>query len=441
MEDMQAKIETMRTDKEKWERLAKSRETKMKQMEKTVRKLEIMQEEVGEDMVSEAGFSEISDVIQDVKDNALDIVINSGKIEYQILNQHFFPSLPAYLAEQGLMTAVLIDFHDFDTVSSRTASGLEPRYDSIVTHAPFAVNEQVIKSFNTGSIKFSLQAFQLQGNQGGQQAPVVIGEATVPLVSLLDCTPMDPQPIISGTLKFQSKKDPNVPIAHLQYKLKLRHSIVDLIHQFMTARNVEEVNLQLSRADFDPVLLNQVQQLFVQVFQISGFTRLPSHILDSGRVFVQYSVFGYEQPVVTKSQRFSNIGSGTARFDEDKRLPVRVSEPFLLWIESGKALHIGVYVENTKNKIGECKIPLKPLLRDSMSVVRGNFTMKGDLLDPRSVPVGAIDVAVRWVDVDRSKVVAQQALSNKPVTMEKFFQVMERFGRRLQQQRIKKKKT
>ncbi|CAD7927359.1 unnamed protein product [Amoebophrya sp. A120] len=447
--DMQTKSEAMLADREKWERLAKSRETKVKDLQKQIRQLEQVQVERDDDVISEAGFSDISaDMQQSSENNALDLVVNSAKIEFKVLSQHFFPNMPIFLAENSLMTNVLIDFYEFDTVSSRTASGLEPRYDSIITCSPFVMNEQAIKFFNTGAIRFSLQAFAIpQQQQQGQNPalaatqgpPVVVGEAILPLVHLLNCTPLDPNPMVSGTLKFVSKKDPNTTIAHLSYKMKLRFSVLDLLHNFQHQRNKDELSLQMAKPEFDPALVDQIQQLFVQFYQCSGFTKLPTNILDSGRVYLQYDISGYERPIATKAVRFTNIAQGTCRFDEDRRVPVRVNDQFLMWAESGRGLTIGLYADSTKQKLAEVRVPIQSLLRDSMGVVRGNFTMKTNLADPRSVALGSVDLAIRWVDVDRSRVKALAAGGQKakvPVTQELFTQVLERMSRRLQQQRV-----
>ncbi|CAD7938272.1 unnamed protein product [Amoebophrya sp. A25] len=261
--DMQTKADAMLADREKWERLAKSRESKVKELQKQIRTLERVQEEKEDDVISEAGFSDISETVQSSSENALDLVVNSAKMEFKVVSQHFFPNLPIFHAENALMSNVLIDFYEFDTVSSRTASGLEPRYDSIITCSPFAVNEQVIKFFNTGAIRFSLQAFTVQqpGMPPAGGPPVLIGEATLPLVHLLNCTPLDPNPMVSGTLKFVSKKDPNTPIAHLAYKMKLRYSILDLLHNFQHQRNKDELALQMARPEMDPALLDQVRRI------------------------------------------------------------------------------------------------------------------------------------------------------------------------------------
>ena len=91
----QGKLDALLSDKEKWERLSKSRDLKIKELNKQIRKLEVMLEsrEEGDDVVSEAGFSDVSETLQNSIENALDIVINSAKMDFRIVQAHFFPAI------------------------------------------------------------------------------------------------------------------------------------------------------------------------------------------------------------------------------------------------------------------------------------------------------------------------------------------------------------
>ena len=118
-----------------------------------------------DDVISEGGFTDCSELMgadgkyATANENGMDVVIGQGSIDLKTITQAYFPGLPASTSacENILLTTVLIDFYDFDTVCTRTTGGLLPKYDSIITCAPFNVDGKMVEAFNTGVIRFSLQ--------------------------------------------------------------------------------------------------------------------------------------------------------------------------------------------------------------------------------------------------------------------------------------------
>eukprot|EP00439_Symbiodinium_sp_Y106_P086621 s162_g34.t1 len=184
------------------------------------------------EIISDGGFSDLSEIADDKNDRALQELPRQGEGTWQIP------------PENSLCTLVIAEFMHCDVGTSETAVGLKPRYDSLLSFGPFEVGDAEVEHFARAAVRLELQAFSTVGS-----ASYVLGRAALPLAALLDCTPQDrsrdacedPNPVIAGTLSFAYEADTHVQIATVRYKARWRKSIIKPLETYTITRGMSPV--------------------------------------------------------------------------------------------------------------------------------------------------------------------------------------------------------
>lgn len=413
LEEIGSQMQVTLSEIERFQKLAVDRESRVKELQlRLVKRKEQritkagVPRPVGEraDVVSEGGFSNLSDIL-DVK-NALDLYVTTGHIEERALLE--LPRQGAILSQvppaTSLVTLVLAEFMHCDVGSSETAGGLRPRYDSLLSFGPFEVGDAEVEHFAKGSLRLELQAFS-----SGGSAAYVLGRASLPLAALLDCTPQDPNPVVTGTLYFGSEEDSRVQIAAVRYKARWRRSIIQELETYTLRRGVTPLAVAEAQAPgaghpAAPGLMEAAKGLIVQIFNATCLVPSQQISPDTLQPYASYEVLGHKT-------HFTQTGTGAnVSFEDISRMVVRVDRDFCRWLEH-QGLHVLVFdasapsagaSEEQIGLIGEVHVPLLQLLSSRTARVQGNYPLHRP---GTQSPVGYIEIAIGWQD-DPTSVVA-----------------------------------
>ncbi|CAJ1458233.1 unnamed protein product [Effrenium voratum] len=237
LEEIGSQMQVTMAEIERFKQLAEDREQRVKELQMRLVKRRdqrlVKPRLLGEraDIVSEQGFSDLSEVFGD--QNILDLYVTVGQIEERALLElpRQGPVLSQVPPPTSLVTLVIAEFMHCDVGSSETAGGLRPRFDSLLSFGPFQVGDAEVEHFAKGALRLELQAFS-----SGGSAAYVLGRASLPLATLLDCTPQDPNPVVAGTLCFAAEADGRVQIAAVGYKARWRRSIIQAVESYALRR-------------------------------------------------------------------------------------------------------------------------------------------------------------------------------------------------------------
>ncbi|CAE8716810.1 unnamed protein product, partial [Polarella glacialis] len=320
------------------------------------------------DVVSEGGFSELSDV---TGGNALDLYITVGRVEerafLELPQQQGAGALLEVPPEGALVTLVLAEFMHCDVGSTETAAGLRPRYDSLLSFGPFEVGDAQVEHFARGAVRLELQAFSATGT-----AAYVLGRAILPLAALLDCTPKDANPVVAGTLCFASETDSRVQIAAIHYKARWRKPIIQELQDYTARRGMSPAAAVAATiygagagARACAGLADAAKALLVHVVSVSGLVpSLPGMMPEQLQPYVTYEVSGHKAHF-TKTMMGPNCA-----FEDVSRTIVRVDADFCRWAEAGgmqllvfdaSQPHAGP-TEEQLGLLGEARIDVSQLL-------------------------------------------------------------------------------
>jgi len=442
MDEHALQIQVTMQDTERCKHLASEREKRIEELQKElvrrkrVAAAEQMQVapttdyELAADVVSEAGFSECSEL--EASNNALDIFLMDGRLEERALVE--IPRLASgeeVPLETAIVTMVLVEFMNFDVVCSEEASGLRPHFESLISLGPFEVNDDVVEHFARGAVRFELQAFAV-----GATAAYTLGRASLPLAVMLDCTPKEPNPVVTGTLSFASETDVRLQIATVQFKARMRKTVLEALALFTTRRGTPAA---ITAAAVDggggmraaAGLMNAVRTLIVQIISVEGLISYrPGVPPQALRPYVCY-----EGMPGQKQHSTDTMTGPSCRFEDTSSAVLRVDAEFCRWADKdaaeGGGLHFVVFdssapglpasgpapgttpAEEQLGVLGEVWVPVGELLKSTSAQVQGTFSLRrGTGRDAQ--PAGIITVNIRWKD-DASVVLAAPGVGGPSV--------------------------
>lgn len=365
-------------------------------------------------VVSDGGFTGLTEL--EGGRNALDFYVTVGRVEERALLEvpRQYSSGTEVLQETSMVTMVLTEFMHFDVGCSEEASGLRPRYDSLISFGPFEVSDPVLEHFARGAVRFELQAFAV-----GSAAAYTLGRASMPLAAMLDCTPQDPNPVVTGTLSFASESDARLQIATVQYKARWRRPILAALGLYATRLGLPSADAiaaaaaggasaggAVARAHGS--LMDRMRTLIVHIRTVSDLRPLrmgapPENL----RPYVCYELPGHKQ-------HFSRTMVGpVCRFEDTGHVVLRVDNEFCRWAErppsEGGGMHFVVFdgaapvqpeqpTEEQIGVLGEVRVPLGTLLTSPFARIQNNFPLVRTLRALDTVAVGLIDVEIWWQD-------------------------------------------
>lgn len=404
--DLEQRIHVSVADTDRFRRKAQDLQARAQELQKALAKRKQAEPlamlsgavERGPDVVSDAGFSDLSEL--EGEGNGLDVYLTVGRLEERVLLE--MPQQPGQdiTSEAALTTMVVAEFWMCEALFTENATGMRPRYDSLVSFGPFAVNDTVLDYFSRGVMRFELKCWTAIN-----QTAYTIGRASFPLAALLDCTPNDPNPIVAGTLSFSSTEDDMFPVASLQYKMRWRRPVIQALEAYTRSRGgivaaPQPASLALGG------LMDASKTLLVNIGGVVGLVsnRLggpPEYI----RPYVSYQLPGHRE------HHTKTMAGATCRFEDSSKMIVRVDKAFCQWVETGGGLHFMVFdagsdsstacTEDQLGLLGEVSIQLQPLLASTTTQVIGTFLLQrtSPSAGAEAAPyVGELDVTIRWLD-------------------------------------------
>jgi len=467
VDELGLQIQVTMEDTDRCKKLALDREKRIQEYRKELvkrQKLAVEQpgrpkppgtySERASDVISEAGFSGLTEL--DGVNNALDIYLTVGRVEERaLLELPRRPNGDEVMDEAALVTMIFVEFLHFDVACSEEASTLKPRYDSLLSFGPFEVSDPVVEHFAKGAVRFELQAFAVGGT-----AAYTLGRAILPLAVMLDCTPQDRNPVVTGTLSFAAESDSRIQIASIQYKARWRTSLLEALSLYAArlgstpAAIVEAQTAKVGPGAYAaPGLMGAMRTLIVQIRSVTGLQSFRQGVPPEAlRPYVSYEVPGH-------LEHATEVMAGSmCPFQDTHKMSVRIDDDFCRWVnkhpQEGGGLHfvvfdsnvpagqqpqVGVQSEDMLGVLGEVRIPIGTLLTSPYALVEGAYPLQR-AAGFQTIAAGILDVHIRWQD-EPSAVVATPgagaatafygAGSSGAMTEEKFQIVWQRVMRRL----------
>lgn len=417
-EDLEHRLQASLDDKEKWEQIARTREKRLKEVQRKVDSLRYKEvSELPLDVVSESGFTDVSELKSN--ENALDVILSAGRLEECALMR-----LPKteWLSAHSVMTCVSLDFFEFDSACSEVGTSLNPQYDSVLSFGPFVADTFFFDYISSNTLKCELNAFVV-----GSRTQYLIGIAQWELVDLLIMPSSEkPNPMHIGVLRFCAVDDPNLLVAEVPYKIKLRYAIFESVLDYMAKHDVKA---KLAKSlDVDPTLVETYRKLRVRIIQASGL--VGSH----ANVYCFYEIPGTPQ-IFTRAVPVSN---GIAKWNEDSSVNILIDAKFQDWAQKSK-LRFVLFDEHIEKPglsgtqeealgvVGEVTVDIKSLLSNPRSVVDGSFSLRKNA-NANAPQVGSIELQLSWAD--RNDVIAEtQVQLQTQLNADTFAIVMHRLSR------------
>ncbi|EER12801.1 hypothetical protein Pmar_PMAR018056 [Perkinsus marinus ATCC 50983] len=241
-------IKVSNAERDKWQRLASSRDLQVKQLQKRLaesRKSHIpasISEGRRTAVSSDGGFSDLSE-IPDLSLNSLDVILSKGTLDGAIIHSLGFPvgQDTTTTPTETLMSVILVSFYDFDLCVSDAAAGLNPNYRTTLSFPGLDMidDSNLWGALETEGLRLELEAFQVGATAAGAGG-AVIGTSHISLGELLQ-RQADTNPTISGEAVFTVTGSTDMPetLGFVRYKIRFRHPIVDHYEQWKQRKMLE----------------------------------------------------------------------------------------------------------------------------------------------------------------------------------------------------------
>ena len=255
LEDARIKSQSFLRDREKWARIAAAHLQSVQDLQRRIAGFE-SDTFLGQpdDALSVSGFSDVSD-LEDCE-NALDVFVGIGSMDFSAA-QRLQESLQAQAqgvqgaqvaeatgspamacAPEELRTLVSVEFLGFDVGFSAVAAGLQPVYDSLVTFGPFTVTDDVLDHLSTAKL-----GVEIHGSMPGTSQQLLLGRGELPMAGLLQYgTQTTRNPVAGGVVAVKDAADPDILVAQLRVKMRMRYSMEELAEDFKTRAKVRQMD-------------------------------------------------------------------------------------------------------------------------------------------------------------------------------------------------------
>mmetsp|Transcript_151757 Transcript_151757/g.486904 ORF Transcript_151757/g.486904 Transcript_151757/m.486904 type:complete len:1103 (+) Transcript_151757:233-3541(+) len=443
--DSRQKSARLLSDRERWNRIVSVDLQAIKDLQRKISKQEMFGPSLGDggsDNASSAGFSDMSEL--EGLENALDVVIGEGEVHPTLTQRlEVAASLqPGSILPEHVRTIICIDLSGFDAGYSSVSTGLRPAYDSLVSFGPFIVSDALLRLFLQGSL-----SIEMRGSLPTDGAHHVVGKGSLTLASLLRPSGNEHRlsPMLASTVTICDPNDPDVSVARVRLKLKMRYPMAELVEDFRRRSGIENLDLRRAaarqRAGVElaaPLAglaaFSGSRMLGVRIQRVFGLRSARPNQLLCPYVFYQIPK---HPPYFTRTGRGSECV-----FDDVGTVKVLIDTEFCEWAASSGGLHFIVFDDSADvgtqddvgslGLLGELKVSLRPLLDDSKARVEGAFTLKRSISDPASPGVGYLEVSIWWEDTAfGAAAFGLPALTAPPMNETEFQAVLGRLVRHL----------
>eukprot|EP00439_Symbiodinium_sp_Y106_P044953 s4181_g5.t1 len=248
LEEARSKSKTLLRDQEKLARIAAAHLQSIRDLQRRIAGFEdiALPGQRPDDALSVSGFSDVSD-LEDC-DNALDVFVGIGAMDVsaaQRLQETLqtaatgAPPPPSGMpTAEELRTLVSVEFLGFDIGFSAVAAGLQPVYDSLVTFGPFNVTDDVLEHLSTTKL-----GVEIHGSLPGTSQQLVLGRGELPMSGLLQYGMQATRnPVAGGVVALQDVSDPDIVVAQLRVKMRMRYSMEELAEDFKTKAYIRQMD-------------------------------------------------------------------------------------------------------------------------------------------------------------------------------------------------------
>ena len=248
LEDARIKSQSFLRDREKWARIAAAHLQSIQDLQRRIAGFEdvTLSGQKPDDALSVSGFSDVSD-LEDCE-NALDVFVGVGAMDLSAAERlqeslqvaTGAPPPPSGLpcAPDELRTLVSIEFLGFDVGFTAVAAGLQPVYDSLVTFGPFAMTDDVLEQLSTTKL-----GVEIHGSMPGTSQQLLLGRGELPMAGLLQYgVQATRNPVAGGVVAVKDVSDPDILVAQLRVKMRMRYSMEELAEDFKTRAKVRQMD-------------------------------------------------------------------------------------------------------------------------------------------------------------------------------------------------------